>query len=87
MNLEGARWEVIELWCAIITGFHFALRISELEQLEDRDVSFETVDGVTCVTIIIRASKTDQRKLGVRRTLASTQCDLCPVHQMEDWID
>ena len=40
-----------------------------------------------CVTVIIRGSKTDQQKTGVRRTLAETKCDMCPVKSMADWLD
>ena len=50
-------------------------------------MSFGEIEGVTCVTVIIRGSKTDQRKTGVRRTRASTACDICPVQSMDDWLD
>lgn len=54
---EGARWKPSELRAAILVGFHFALRISEVEQLEDRDISFQEVDGVRSVTIVIKRAK------------------------------
>ena len=60
-SLEGAKWKAVELWSAILMGFHFALRISEIEALEDRDVSFQEDKGVRFVTIMIRGSKTDQQ--------------------------
>ena len=38
---EGAQWKPEEFRAEIIiTGFHFSLRISEIEALEDKDVSF-----------------------------------------------
>lgn len=58
-DVEGAKWKSTEVRSAIINGSLFALRIGELEKLEDRDVSFEEVYGVTCIAIIIRCSKTD----------------------------
>ena len=75
-----------EVWTAIITGFHFALRISEIDSLIDNDISFENIDGVSCVTVVIRGSKTDQQKNGVRRTLAATHCDLCPVRTLAKMV-
>ena len=38
-NLDGSKWKAVELMAAIFVGFHFALRISEIEAIEDRDVS------------------------------------------------
>ena len=86
-DVDGAKWKVTELWAALMVGFHFALRIGELGKLEDRDISFGEIDGVTCITVIIRGPKTDQQKTGVRRTLAATACDMCPVQSMADWLD
>ena len=76
-----------ELWASLMLGFHFALRIGEIENLEDRDVSFDEIDGKTCVTIHIRSSKNDQCRLGVHRTLVATNCDLCPVMGIAQWLD
>ena len=36
---------------------------------------------------MIRGSKTDQQKAGVRRTLVATSCDLCPVYTLATWLD
>ena len=57
---ENGRWG--ELWGALIVGFHLELRIGELEHLDGPAISFGEVDGVTCVTVIIRGSKPDQQK-------------------------
>ena len=84
---EGSKWKAVELWDAMLVGLHFALRISEVENLEDRDISFEEVDGKMCVAIIIRGSKTYQQNHGVRRTLRKTSCDICPVLTMATWLD
>ena len=85
-NYEGERWKATELRAAIIAGFHFALRISEIEGFDDRDVSFQEIDGEHCVTIVIRGSKTDQQRVDARRTLAATHCDSCPVLTMATWL-
>ena len=86
-SYEGAMWKAREVWAAILVGFHFALRISEIEGLEDRDISFQDDGKHKSVTIMIRGSKTDQKRLGVRRTLTATNCDLCPFHTMARWLD
>ena len=76
-----------ELWAAAMCGFHFALRIGELEQLEDKDISFCEIDGYKCISITIRGSKTDQCHQGVQRTLLATNCPLCPVNSIARWLD
>ena len=58
-----------------------------IESLDDRDISFGEVDNAMCLTIIIRCSKTDRQKLGVRRSLAATGCDMCSVQCMVQWLD
>ena len=67
-------------------GFHFALGIGEIGKLEDRDISFETVDGKTCVTVHIRGSKNDQCKVGAHRTLVMTGCPLFPLAGIAQWM-
>ena len=67
-----------EMWAVLLLGFHFAMMIGEIEKLEDRDISFDVIDGKHCVVVHIRESETDQIKLGVRRTLVATGCALCP---------
>ena len=86
-EIDGSKCKAKELCAAIVTGFHCALRIGALESLGDRDISFEEVDNVMCVAIVIRGSKTDQQKLGARRTLAATGCDLCPAQCLVRWLD
>ena len=71
-NYDEANWKAKESWAAIVIGFMFALRIIEVEGLEDRDVSFQEMGGARSATIVIRGSKTDQQKKGVRRTLMIT---------------
>ena len=44
------------------------------------------MDGAACITVVIRGSKNDQEKMGVRRTLAATACDMCPVQSIADWL-
>ena len=84
---EGAQWKPKEVRAAIITGFHFAMGISEVEALEDRDVMFHESEGKSYVAIIIRGSKTDQQKAGAKRTLIATGCELCPVRTLATWLD
>ena len=76
-----------EIWATLMLGFHLALRIGEIESLEDRDISFEMVGGKKCVSTHIRGAKTDRCKLGVRRTLVMTGCELCPVQGIAQWLD
>ena len=45
------------------------------------------VGGETCVAIHIRGPETDQRELGVRRTLVMTGCALCPMAGIAEWLD
>ena len=76
-----------ELWAAVMCGFHLASRISEIEQLEDRDISCCKIDGRPCVSLAIRRSKTDKCQQGVHRTLVATYCALCPVNGIAQWLD
>ena len=75
-----------EMWGALMFGLHFALRVGEIEKLQDRDIMFETAGGQTCVTAHIRVSKTDQCKFGAQRTLVMTGCTLCPVTGIAQWL-
>ena len=59
--------------------FHFALRVGEVENLEDRDITFGKTDGRSCVTVHIRGSETAQCATGVHRALVVAGCALCPV--------
>ena len=60
--------------------------MGELEQLEDKDISFCEIDGRKCIPITIRGSKTDQCHQGVQRTLLATNCPLCPVNSIAMWL-
>ena len=86
LRLNSNKQSDAEFWAAVMCGFHFALRIGEIEQLEDRDVCFCEVDNQPCVTVTIRGSKTDQCQKGVQRTLVATQCALCPVNSLALWL-
>ena len=72
---------------SVMFGFHSTLRIGEIEQLEDRDVSFSEIDGRRCITITIRGSQTGQCHHGAQRTLLATNCTMFPVDSLATWLD
>ena len=76
-----------ELWGAMMTGFHFALRIGEVQKLGDRDIPVGKLGGKPRITIHTRWSKTDQRKLCVHRALVMAGWALCPVQCIAQWLD
>jgi len=65
----------------ILLGFAAALRRSELAALEIEDLRF-TEDGVE---LLIRASKTDQRRAG-QRVFVPFGDRLCPVEALRCWL-
>ena len=75
-----------EMCAVLMFGFHFAMRIGEVEKLEGRDISFDMIDGRPCATVHIRKSKNDQCKRCVYRTLVATGCDWCPVDGISQWL-
>ena len=75
------------IWATLMIGCHFALIVGEIGNFEDRDISFDEIDGESCVTIHIRSSKYDQCRLGVHRTLVATGRSMCPVLGIAQWLD
>ncbi len=64
-----------------LLGFSSALRRGELAELDLADLRFNG-DGVE---LVIRASKTDQRRAGAR-VFVPTGGALCPVRALERWL-
>ena len=50
-----------EIWATLMLGFHSALRIEEIENLENRDISFEVVGGASALPFILE----DRRHISV----------------------
>ena len=86
LNLHPGKWRdgPVGTWVAIMSGFHFALRIGDIEKLENRYISVEVAGGRTCLAVGIRGSKTDQRRTGDTRALSDTRCDLRQVANVEN---
>ena len=70
---------VTRLRGGLIAAFFFRIRISELLGLTQADVEFVEEPGRLAMSIRIRPDKTDQGKLGVRRTLRSGPSRIFPV--------
>ena len=77
----------LDTWGGMLMGFRFSLGISEIGNLHESDIWFETVEGHTCVTIAIRSGKTDHHQHGANRTLRETGCDPHPVLNAAQWMD
>ena len=50
----------LQLWAALMIGFFFCLRISEIQDLGENDLVFQSNPEGNALTIRIRKSKTDQ---------------------------
>ena len=53
-----------QLWAALMAGFFFCLRMSEIENLRENDVVAQSVDGEVSLSIRIRKSKNAQDARG-----------------------
>ena len=73
------------IWDALILGFTFLLRGSEIKNLRWRDVSFCEGDGQSYLAICIQKSKTDQEGKGVIRSLFQNDTALCPYRSLEGY--
>ena len=75
-----------ELACAVLMGFLFFLRVSELEKLTWNKVELDAdIDGDPTLTIVLVSSKTDQFNEGEKKVLKSLQSPLCPVRMLSQW--
>ena len=76
-----------EVMAAILIGFFFLLRISEVEQLTWGHVTLSTdVEDEQTITVEIAKSKTDQYNDGDVKVLKSMNHHLCPVRMFANWI-
>ena len=77
---------VKKVWNALIVGFCFLMRGSEVANLRQKDVSFGQDGHGRYVTVFIASSKTDQSEVGVFRSLYASDSLLCPVRNLEKWM-
>jgi integrase len=82
----------VRVWIAIVLGYFFLLRVSELLELRQEDVQARRGDEwctdwqrADSVTVLIRGSKTDQYNLGCLRSQHRVGGTLCPVGVMKMW--
>jgi hypothetical protein len=82
----------VRIWTAIVLGFFFLLRVSELLEVRFEDVQPRCGEEwcadwsrADSATILIRGSKTDQFNLGCLRTQHRVGGTLCPVGVMRMW--
>ena len=71
--------EVIEVWAALVVGFNFLLRGSEVMNLRWRDFSALREDDGDYLFLRIRRSKTDTKGFGVFRSLFANHGVMWPV--------
>ena len=72
--------------CAILIGFFYCLRISELERLTWGKLEIgDDIDGDTTLTLSLVSSKTDQFDDGATKVLKTLQSDLCPIRMLSRW--
>jgi integrase len=82
----------IRIWTAIVIGYFFLLRVSELLEVRFEDIQPRRGDAwcgewsrADSATVLIRGSKTDQFNLGCIRTQHRVGGTLCPVGVMKMW--
>ncbi len=80
------------VWVAIVLGYFFLLRVSELLELRQEDVQARRGEEwcsdwalADSATVLIRGSKTDQFNLGCLRSQHRVGGTLCPVGAMKLW--
>ena len=86
---EDSRHDSVMLWAACCTGFFGFLRAGEFtcsswqafhtDMLSPRDVSVDSHDQPTVVSVLLRRSKTDPFGQGVTIHLGRTGLPICPV--------
>ena len=75
-----------QLWAALMVGFFYCLRISEVGNLRENDLVSQQTDDGAALTIRIRKSKTDQESQGALRSLLPTGSLLCPATAVINWF-
>ena len=76
----------LQHWASLMIGFFFCLRISEIEELRENDLVFQSTQDVNARTVRIRKSKSDQEGQGALRSLLPTGSVLCPPSACIDWM-
>ena len=75
-----------QLWAALMVGFFFCMRVSEIENLRENDLVFQNTDDGMALAIRIRKSKTDQEYHGALRPLLPTGAVMCPSAAVINWL-
>ena len=76
-----------KVYMAAVIGFFFLLRVSEIANITRDDVSIEDTPRGKRLVLVIRKSKTDQSGMGVTRALLSTPGTICPVRELESFLE
>lgn len=85
MEKEDGRNASPELVTDSVTGFLFAMRVSELEMSKRSDVEFTTDEQGEMGTLRARQSKTDQMGQGIYRKIRQSGGNLFPLYWHEKW--
>ena len=74
------------IFAAVVMGFFFLLRVSEIANIRRSDITIEDNDNGRRLILVIRRSKTDQAGMGVARVLRETDLEICPVRTMVEFL-
>jgi len=84
------------LWAASIVTFFSFCRLGETVEdknkydpathLSFHDMSVDNADNPKIISLLIKHSKTDQGRVGVRVILGKTGDDLCPVSALLEYL-
>ena len=66
------------VWAALVMGFNFLLRGSEIINTKRDDVNLSEDDTLPYISLCIQFSKTDQAGVGVFRSLYANRSFICP---------
>ena len=78
---------VQKVWNGLVVGFCFLLRGSEMARIRRNDVKLGKDKKVEYLAIFIASSKTDQREVGVSRSLYQSDSVLRPAKNMQKWYE
>ena len=71
--------DIIDVWTALVIGFNFLLRGSEVMNLRRQDFSIPREEDGDYLWICVRRSNTDRNGVGVFRSLFANRGIMCPV--------
>ena len=88
LKQEMTSYENRTIFTAAVVGFFYLLRVSEIANLHEEDITIEeTPRGKRLIIIIIRKSKTDQSGAGISRALLGNKGPICPVEVLEKFLE